>query len=361
MHEHAGSMTRYTDPGTPVLSVVAAARNDDHGGDLCRRMQLFVDCIDCLCERFELAAELVLVEWNPPSDRAALRDVLTWPDGPRQCSVRIITVPAAVHQRFTHSDGLPLFQMIAKNAGIRRARGRFVLATNVDVIFSSELVQYAASSRLEEDRLYRVERYDVAELPPRGRSIDDVLEWCAANVYQVNERDGSLNLRTGDRHMIYRPWTERAHLHTNASGDFQLMAARHWHELGGYPEFETYSMHLDSLLCYMAHFGGAPEQVLADPARVYHFDHGGGWTPDEKRTHALGTRLERAGVPQIEHDTFDAWAREMTRTQRPIRFNDETWGLAGDTLDEQVAVAPSGAQPTCEPAMTVTEQGDRRQ
>lgn len=338
----------------PLLSVVAAARNDDHGGNLLRRMQLFVDCLDALCEQYRLAAELALVEWNPPENRVPLSGALTWAASPRSCSVRIISVPNAVHRRLNHSDGLPLFQMIAKNAGIRRARGRFVLATNVDVIFSKELVQFAASGRLEEGRLYRVERYDVAELPPPGRSIDDVLRWCAANVYQVNERDASVNLRTGRRHTIYMPWSKRAHLHTNASGDFQLMAARHWHELRGYPEFETYSMHLDSLLCYAAHFGGAPECVLADPARVYHFDHGGGWTPDEKRTRALGTRLERAGVPQLDHATFDAWAQEMTRAQRSIRFNDETWGLAGDALDEQLVVAPSWAQPARQSAMALT-------
>jgi hypothetical protein len=333
-----------------VLSVVAAARNDNHGGSLLRRMQLFVDCLDVLCARHRLAAELVLVEWNAPEDRAPLAGALAWAAPPRLCGVRIITVPHAIHRRFEHSDGLPLFQMIAKNAGIRRARGEFVLATNVDVLLSRELVQFLASGRLETGRLYRVERYDVADLPPPGRSIDDVLRWCAASVYRVNERDGSVDLRTGERHTIYLPWTKRAHLHTNASGDFQLMAASHWHELGGYPEFETYSMHLDSLLCYVAHFGGAREQVLADPARVYHFDHRGGWTPDEKRTRALGERLERAGVPQLDHATFDAWAHEMTRAQRPIRFNDDSWGLAGDALDEQLVVAPSWACSVREPA-----------
>ena len=37
--------------------------------------------------------------------------------------------------------------MIAKNVGIRRARGEFVLATNIDILFSSELACiFAASS-----------------------------------------------------------------------------------------------------------------------------------------------------------------------------------------------------------------------
>ena len=52
--------------GAPLdLSVVATARNDDHGGNLLGRMQLFVDSLLAQCREHGLAAELILVEWNP--------------------------------------------------------------------------------------------------------------------------------------------------------------------------------------------------------------------------------------------------------------------------------------------------------
>ena len=38
--------------------------------------------------------------------------------------------------------------MIAKNAGIRRARGQFVLATNIDIIFSNELVGFLGGAEV---------------------------------------------------------------------------------------------------------------------------------------------------------------------------------------------------------------------
>ena len=334
-------MSQHEQNGHPALSIVATARNDDHGGDLLGRMQWFVDCLDALCERHRLAAELVLVEWNPPADRAPLSEALRWPRSHRACGVRIITVPHEVHRRFKHSEALPLFQMIAKNAGIRRARGDYVLASNVDVLFSDELVRFLASGSLRSGRLYRAERCDVPATPPDVPSVDALLAWCAGNVIRVNARDATINLVTGDRHTIYVPGTRRARLHTNACGDFQLMAARHWWELRGYPEFETYSMHLDSVLSFMAHFGGAREEVLPDPMRVYHFEHAGGWTPDAARTKTLDTRLEKAGIPQLAHATFDAWAREMTRSEQPIIFNDEDWGLANDELDEEHVVRAS--------------------
>ena len=56
--------------------------------------------------------------------------------------VRFIEVPPEMHARYDHGKALPLYQMIAKNVGIRRARGRFVLATNIDILISSELAAF---------------------------------------------------------------------------------------------------------------------------------------------------------------------------------------------------------------------------
>src|SRR5213078_3356107 len=73
---------------------------------------------------------------------------------------RIIVVAPELHARFAHSDGLPLFQMIAKNVGIRRAAAQFVLATNIDILLSDELFQYFERD-LKPGAMYRVERLDV--------------------------------------------------------------------------------------------------------------------------------------------------------------------------------------------------------
>src|SRR5437763_8576922 len=101
--------------GEPLLSVVVTSRNDDHGGSLLRRMQTFVNALAGQCRRHGLAAELVVVEWNPPPGRPRLADALRWPAGPGPCAVRVVEVPAAVHRRLRHADALPLFQMIGKN------------------------------------------------------------------------------------------------------------------------------------------------------------------------------------------------------------------------------------------------------
>src|SRR5579864_2286230 len=145
----------------PYLSVVVTARNDDHGGSLLSRMQAFVNGWIGQCKRHDLSSELIVVDWNPPADRPPLIDAIKWPTDTSNCEVRFIQVPSDVHQRYKHAESLPLYQMIAKNAGIRRARGRFVLATNIDIIFSDELVRHIARRSLEENRTYRIDRHDV--------------------------------------------------------------------------------------------------------------------------------------------------------------------------------------------------------
>src|SRR6266545_3303669 len=134
---------------SPYLSVVVTARNDDHGGDLLGRMQIFLDAWLNQCRRHGLDCELILVEWNPPAGRARLAQALRWQADTGPCRVRIVEVPPEVHARYRHAGVLPLYQMIAKNAGIRRALGRFILATNIDIVFNDEIMAFLAARRLE--------------------------------------------------------------------------------------------------------------------------------------------------------------------------------------------------------------------
>src|SRR5215467_3833356 len=92
----------------PYLSLVATARNDNHGGNLLGRMQVFVTAWINQCKRHNLRAELILVEWNPPTDKPGLAEALRWPADTGPCDVRIIEVPRELHARYRHAAALPL-------------------------------------------------------------------------------------------------------------------------------------------------------------------------------------------------------------------------------------------------------------
>lgn len=178
------------------LSVVATSRNDNHGGHLTQRMQHFVDGLVAQCKRHRLRAELILVEWNPPADRRPLAEELRWPQDCGPCEIRIVTVPRETHAALAHGDKLPLFQMIAKNVGIRRARGRYVLATNIDILFSDEVMRLMRD-RMQAGRLYRVDRRDVPTHVPAGVDFDRVLEFCRGEEFRVNATGFTLVKRDG--------------------------------------------------------------------------------------------------------------------------------------------------------------------
>ncbi len=179
------------------LSVVATSRNDDHGGNLLQRMQIFIDGLAEQCRRHDLSAELILVEWNPPADRPPLAEALRWPEECGPLEIRIITVPPGLHARLKHAEKLPLCRMIAKNVGIRRARGRFVLATNIDIVFSDAIICFMRD-RLKPGRVYRADRCDVPTGVPQGVPFDDVLAFCERETFRVNRRNGTYNRRNGD-------------------------------------------------------------------------------------------------------------------------------------------------------------------
>ena len=518
-------------------------------------MQAFVNGLIGQAKQYDLALELVLVEWNPPPDRPRLAEALRWPADFGPVAVRIIEVPARIHAQYRYASALPLYQMIAKNVGIRRARGEFILATNVDILFSDELFQWLAARRLEPGRMYRVDRLDVMAEVPVEASVEERLAWCRSHLLRRHTRTGTerlkpegrpwpeavdvvdpgrgivfgegwfapvshagvvfrwagseavieatppdgrrstlvldlepgpgvgfgafgleilgeadeplraleisgrgelvlngafcggrsrrlkLRVKGGGRRVPYdtrvlnfrvfrcawredpamipaeasfvpvgeipswrrttpflkrcwlvgrrlaylpfelrratepvriglpvparlieklqlrlesggltmalgpRPKThvspplpepsgEPDVLHTNACGDFTLLAREHWLALRGYPEFDLHSMHIDSVFCYMAHYGGAREVVLPQPMCIYHIEHaaGSGWTPEGEKQ--LCERLARHGIPWLSYHEVAGWAAEMHRLGRPLIFNLEDWGLAGECLAE---------------------------
>jgi hypothetical protein len=183
-------------PTSPYLSVVVTARNDDHGGNLLGRMQAFVNGWMEQCRRHRLPSELIIVEWNPLPDRPPLADVLVWPDAGGFCDVRIIEVPPEIHQSFRNWQAMPLYQMIGKNVGIRRARGEFVLATNIDILFSDELMRFFAERRLEPGKMYRVNRWDVMADVPVNASVEEQLAYCQSHLIRLNAREGTFRLGT---------------------------------------------------------------------------------------------------------------------------------------------------------------------
>lgn len=388
----------------PFLSVVATSRNDDHGGDALWRTQHFVDGLVAQSEKHKVPLELVLVDWNPVPNKAGLYEALNWPKASKYFQKRVITVPKSYHDRFRASKSLPLFQYLAKNIGIRRAKGDFILSTNIDILFSDGV--FKKLKDLKEGVSYRAMRYDILPKHMKGSNFRGILKsvfgkgirshlqfhtteskiiiYCVRAlpysmfyfgflfffslkmvaiflkkilkfVFACIKNIASLKLPTHNffkKILKIRRFTNRIsqifhrvfciffqnfinyYVYTNASGDFTLLAKKDWFRLSGYPEFEMYSWHIDSLFLYQAYFQKIKTVVLGNDAPIYHIEHGkgSGWTPAGKDL--LFGRLEKNGIPFLT-DT-DLSALFLEQKHRPNRlFNGKNWGGATETFQEQ--------------------------
>ena len=322
----------------PYLSIVVAARNDQYGGDFLGRMDRFLNVLFGIGRRLRLDAELIVVEWNPPPNRPRLSSAIEWERYRRRFPVRIIEVPAEVHTRFENSDVMPIHEYIAKNTGVRRSQGQFVLSTNPDLLYSKPLLRFLAELNLSETSFYRVDRLDIREPLPSG-SPEKQLRFCARHVWRVNTRGTSVVL---DPQIAHASRWRRPHpvqvapkpldptasaasrYHTNAAGDFLLMHRERWEQLHGYPEFPT-SGHTDGYLCIAAAASGLTEVALPTELCVYHQEHDRAidWWDTSTATRPI-TRLE----------IFEQDAHEMLTRRQPKLVNDANWGLGDVSLIE---------------------------
>jgi len=119
----------------PYLSIVVSSLNDMN------RTQGFMTGTLEQCRRHQISSELVIVEWKRPEEVAPLARTLHLPKETGPIAVRIIEVPAEAYGRHQNGSGNLIERAIAKNTGIRRASGRFVLAAEMDNLLPDELMQ----------------------------------------------------------------------------------------------------------------------------------------------------------------------------------------------------------------------------
>ena len=294
----------------PFLTIVIVGRNDDLGGDFSGR---FFRALRFNCEQLRMGGvtfEIVFVEWRPVAGKPLLSTLLVeaFADLAPQ-DLRAYVVDSAFHDALSLNSHLQFQEFIAKNVGIRRARGRYVLATNTDVYLGREVLKTFAAGELQPGTLYRACRVDVTSFENEGLPTFARFE-NPLNHLVVNH--------------IHPPYF------TNASGDFLLLDRPTWHRLRGFNEvYRLAKVHIDKNFCYKCHGAGLRLVDLGVP--IYHmgtgtlhaerekfsarpdlapwgnirwnskvlYDNPAGW--------GLGSAAERVDGPHVVHLTF-AWS-----------------------------------------------------
>jgi hypothetical protein len=334
------------------LSIVATTRNDNHGGDLLRRTQAFINSVYFQSKRTSLRVELIIVEWNPPSDKPLLKDELIHPEADVPVTLRIVVVPNSIHETYRFSTSLPLYQMIAKNVGIRRASGQFVLCTNIDILFSNLNFDFLAEKRLKDGIFYRANRCDVPKQVMDLLGHDAQMEYCNENVItRLGKTQGNELVRGPSFiyaipsltkllnriiHWIFQKIQKSDFVHLMidfmACGDYTLMSKKDWMKIEGYVELDMYSIHIDSMGLWSACAAGMKQHIIPYKAPVYHIDHEDGWESDD----VIKTIKFLSDKPSLDYSIVYKAGMKMVESKTNWELNKPNWGWADEDLDEYV-------------------------
>jgi hypothetical protein len=130
---------------------------------------------------------------NPPR----LAEALVVPSSLRN-KVRFILIPADVRDKLRKSleTNLTFLEYPLKNAGIRRARGRFVLVTDPYVILPVQFFEFVADRQFNDAIIYRALRADEREAHTIG-AIEDAIEdfWSLDNTLNLTRHCKAPNER----------------------------------------------------------------------------------------------------------------------------------------------------------------------
>lgn len=324
-------------------------------GKALTQLQVMLENLAFQTKKFGLSAEVLLVDWNPPSNSDLLKDALILPKDHSPLTIRTIVVPEEICKLYRGWRSVNINAPTSRNIAIRRARGEFILITNSDVIFSDELIKYLSKKQLKKGVFYRADRYNVEEeilTQPASERID----FCRKNTFEVFKK-------VAEKDRFGRPL-----VYTEAAGEFILMARDHWHNIRGWPEIYIYSPFTDGLMCYMAFFSGLKEQILLNPFRVYHMGAGGfgtrGRLVRHNRRRSLWRRLICCIPFRLTQLVKEQWWR-IVRLARPLglleryetnlpylsflyskalksmrsgkksfTYNDECWGFPKENFEE---------------------------
>jgi len=369
-------------------SFIVASRNDNHGGNMRAKNIFFINRWLHSIKKYNLNCELIIVDWN---SKIPLRKIIKTSLSKKKETIKIIEVPARIHEKIKNSKKINFFQMIAKNVGARRANGKFLIFTNVDIIFSEKFFSYLKNNTIKNETIYRTNRHDVDLKNLKKYLIsEDIIEKLTTHIQKINytydiKKNKKIYLRKTFINLLIQLGRNALHisllicinfidflanliklktpnikllklkkiilnnlklfkdmfninnlktlfdkkLHTNACGDFTMIDKKSFYKMSGYNEFEGFSWHIDSLLLFKAYYYFKLNFInLKFP--IYHINHEPGKTYSENKKISI-KKIKRIKLDFITDEKLLNLIKNY-RLKKLDNNDKKNWGLAEEKL-----------------------------
>lgn len=248
------------------ISAIIVSRNDNYGGHLNERA---IYAINSAIATYD---EVVYVDWNSPDGHSLLWDIRD--NLELKGNLKHIIIPPEAASQLTNYDphAQKCCEVLARNIGIRRAEGDYIVSTNIDIIQPKRediinLIEAKGTEGFFTTVSRRPMEWDqIKEFQGGDYNFSN---WSAFRDYAyINSvpRNELEKTTPGDEYSII-----------NCCGDFQLASKTVWDDIRGFEEELIYPLFADTNVQKKAKDKGYQLSGEFSPP-LFHINHGSkGW------------------------------------------------------------------------------------
>jgi hypothetical protein len=279
-------------------TAVICSRNDNYGGNLIERSTF---CLNSMILTFD---EVIYVDWNS-SEHSLIREIE--PNLIKNGNLKHICIPPETVEIMTgyDPDAQKCCEVLARNIGLRRASGDWIVSTNIDIIAPKREDIISAIAKYDKNTFYTISR--------RGTTIEDIIKFGYKNIEDVRNY---LYSTVGERVYYERTGTGDDYSIINCCGDFQIAHKNIWNAIRGFEETLIYPLYADTNVQKKTVMHGFKLAALFDLPHfhIHHPVSAGGFGSVNKKGNDYGAAIITAGKTK----------------------NSETWGFSDIEIEYEI-------------------------
>ncbi|KAH0790295.1 hypothetical protein GPJ56_005868 [Histomonas meleagridis] len=296
------------------LSIVVTNRNHGYYSGSEARVENFLKSIDYGLQRMPLAnIELIVVDYSNNNNKL-LSDNIKIPNH-LQGKVRFIKVPATTHQalesRFNVKQAF--FEYVARNIGIRRSRGKFILTTNTNCIFSTEFFELIASRQLNPGIVYQSKQLNIKK--DANYSIDELITELP-EIWTLNKMNIFDHPEYEDKISIIQSCDDLNNKTHHTLNNFHLLSRDLWYAIQGYNEIPYNNVNSKVFMSRIMKLVNGYVRMYMQPMILYQTDDEG---------------IEEM---QNEREIINEYCCDGKCKSCGPYYDSDNWGMAGQEFEE---------------------------